>query len=206
MLERRTSIVFRWEKRETKRTCLRILILSWMGFGNPIKVVESSLIENPTNFFRVCSRNASRSFCRTFGVQGNSFIMNVVVGSILDASLVNEEIDSAELSDDVETNVLPSSSVDDALLVALVAEPSSLAASASKADCLVKLCRFARRALLLISVCPCISKHSAPANGGEIGGIRAMTFAGFSLIGSRWCSSRALFFASNASSRPPRVN
>lgn len=156
-----------------------------MGLGRPISVVKSSLIEKPTNFFRVCSRKASRSFCRTFGTQGNSLIIKVDVGSTLDASLAKEVSDSDELSDEFETMVLPSSSDEALLLVELVDEPSSLAASVSKADCLVKLCRFARRALLLVSTCPCISKHSAPANGGEIGGMRAMTLAGFSVIGSR---------------------
>lgn len=66
-------------------------------------------------------------------------------------------------------------------------------------------CRLARRALLPPSVCPCISKHSAPANGGEIGAIRAITFAGFSEINSRPNSERDRFFRSKASSRPPSV-
>ena len=160
---------------------------------------------------------------RTLGTHGNSFIIKVVAGSILDASLAREVVDSDVLSVEAEdeTNVVPSSSVVE--LFELV-DPSSVAASESKADCLVKLyeeeedeqrimtssvfftCRLARRALLPPSICPCISKHSAPANGGEIGGIRAITFAGFSAMESRPCSRRDLFFISNASSNPPRVN
>ncbi len=112
-------------------------MLSWIGFGKPINVVTSSFIANPTNFFRVCSRNASKSFCRTFGIQGNSFISKVDDGSILDASLANDVVDSAELSvDDDDTSVVVSSSTDG--LVPLV-DPSSLTASESKADCFVKL-------------------------------------------------------------------
>ena len=110
---------------------------------------------NPTNFFRVCSRKASKSFClfiektvrysftnwiayRTFGTQGNSFIIKVDAGSTLDASLANEVVDSDELNveADDETRVVPSSSVDE--LFVLV-DPSSLTASESNADCLVKL-------------------------------------------------------------------
>ncbi len=132
-------------------------MLSCIGFGKPINVVTSSLIENPTNFFRVCSRNASKSFClqtskykiifkqilffvyRTFGTHGNSFIIKVDAGSILDASLANEVVDSAELKDGVGVDgviIVPSSSVD--VLLPLT-DPSSLATSESKADCLVKL-------------------------------------------------------------------
>ena len=157
-----------------------------MSLGKLISVVTSSSTEKPTNFCRVCSRKASRSFCRTFGAEDNSLIVNFDVGSTLDASLINEVIDSDELSDELKTMVLPSSS-DEALLLVelLVDEPSLLAASVFRTDCLVKLCRFARRALLLVSTCPCISKRSAPADSGDIDGMRAMTLAGFSVIGSR---------------------
>ncbi len=76
---------------------------------------------------------------RTFGTHGNSFINKVDAGSILDASLANEVVDSAELSDEVvvdETIVAVSSSVD---VLFPLADPSSLATSESKADCLVTL-------------------------------------------------------------------
>jgi hypothetical protein len=76
---------------------------------------------------------------RTLGTHGNSFINNVDAGSILDTSLANEVVDSAELIDGVGvdgTIVVPSSSVD---VLFPLAEPSSLAASESNADCLVKL-------------------------------------------------------------------
>lgn len=81
----------------------------------------------------------------TFGTQGNSFIIKVVAGSILDASLANDVVDSDGVSDDPdddETNVDVSSSVDE--LVALVFplfDPSSFVASVSNADCFVKLCK-----------------------------------------------------------------
>ncbi len=76
---------------------------------------------------------------RTFGTHGNSFIIKVDAGSILDASLANEVVDSAELNDGVGVDgviIVPSSSVD--VLLPLT-DPSSLATSESKADCLVKL-------------------------------------------------------------------
>ncbi len=76
---------------------------------------------------------------RTFGTHGNSFIIKVDAGSILDASLANEVVDSAELKDGVGVDgviIVPSSSVD--VLLPLT-DPSSLATSESKADCLVKL-------------------------------------------------------------------
>lgn len=57
---------------------------------------------------------------------------------MLDASLANEVVDSDELSvDEDDVNVEASSSLE-ALFVLL--DPSSLAASVSSADCLVKLC------------------------------------------------------------------
>lgn len=78
-------------------------------------------------------------FYLTFGTHGNSFISKFAAGSTLDASLANDVIDSDELNDeapDEDIIVVVSSSfdVDDPLV-----EPSSLAASESKADCLVKL-------------------------------------------------------------------
>jgi hypothetical protein len=77
----------------------------------------------------------------TFGTQGNSFIIKVDAGSTLDASLANDVIDSDELIDGVGVDgpiVVGSSSVDVLLPVPFV-DPSSLAASESKADCFVKL-------------------------------------------------------------------
>ncbi len=114
-------------------TCLRILMLSCIGFGKPINVVKSSFIEKPTNFFRVCSRNASKSFCLTFGTHGNSFIRKVDAGSTLDASLANDVVDSDELSDGADEIIVEASSSFP------LADPSSLTASESKADCFVKL-------------------------------------------------------------------
>lgn len=78
-------------------------------------------------------------FYRTFGIHGNSFISKVAAGSILDASLVNDVVDSDEASDsagDDGTIVVVSSS--DVGLFPL-ADPSSLTASESNADCFVKL-------------------------------------------------------------------
>ena len=125
--EREKKRIIRWSK-----TCLSIFTLSWIGLGKPISVVKSSLIEKPTNFFRVCSKNVSRSFCRTLGVHGNSLIIRTVAGSMLDASLANEVVDS----DGVEIKVFASSSLGDELIVL---ELSSLFPSASRAVCFVKL-------------------------------------------------------------------
>ena len=86
------------------------------------------------------------SFCfllyLTFGTQGNSFIINVDAGSILDTSLANDVIDSAELSDDAvvaDGMMVEVSSSVDVLLLLLPIDPSSLDISESNAGCLVKL-------------------------------------------------------------------
>jgi hypothetical protein len=64
-------------------------------------------------------------------------MIKVDAGSILDASLANEVVDSAELNDGVdEISVVPSSSVD---VLFPLTDPSSPATSESNADCLVKL-------------------------------------------------------------------
>jgi hypothetical protein len=78
-------------------------------------------------------------FYLTFGTQGNSFISNVDAGSMLDASLANDVVDSAELNDGVGVDgiIVPESSSSDGLFPPV--DPSSLAASESKADCFVKL-------------------------------------------------------------------
>ena len=75
----------------------------------------------------------------TLGTQGSSLIVKVEAGSTLDASLVTDVIDSLEPSEDDDTSVLASSSVDVPPPVPALLEPSSLAASESRADCLVKL-------------------------------------------------------------------
>ena len=56
--------------RDLYRWLLRMSTPSWMGGGNPAKVVRSFFRVNPTNFILVFSRNESRSFRWTFGVQG----------------------------------------------------------------------------------------------------------------------------------------
>lgn len=77
----------------------------------------------------------------TLGTQGNSFIINVDAGSTLEASLASDVVDSDTLTDE-DARVLASSS-EDTLLPPLPLpfdkEPSSLLASESSADCLVKL-------------------------------------------------------------------
>jgi hypothetical protein len=78
-------------------------------------------------------------------------MIKVDAGSILDASLANEVVDSAELNDGVdEISVVPSSSVD---VLFPLTDPSSLAISESNADCLVKLYSKEKMMMMKIDFC-----------------------------------------------------
>ena len=75
----------------------------------------------------------------TFGIHGNSFIIRTDPGSILDASLANDVVDSAELSNGVDvSDIIVAVSSSTGVLLPFV-DPSSLAISESKANCFVKI-------------------------------------------------------------------